>query len=526
MPKTLLLADDSVTIQKVVGLSFASEDVTLITVNNGDDALVRARETRPDVVLADVVMPGRNGYEVCSAIKSDPALRHIPVLLLTGTFEAFDEERAQRSGADGHVTKPFEAQALVEQVKALMAAAKPAAPAPVPDAPEPPAAIAAEAAVDDPGAFSFDAPAVAPAGPALETPEAEPAAPVSPAPDFFDDFDDTPAPVGEVSPAVEGAQSLDLDGVMAEHELELATVAEEEDAAATDPAQESFRGSPLFGPEPELPDVPAPALEAEDPALAGTAGGPEERSDGEDSSPRALPPADRDVLPETPDDDDFGFDQAPSLQAALAAPVPAGFFEQEDDEADAVLDPGRAEGYDLDLDADDDPLAAARGEAAAPELSAPTRPEPIAPEPFAWPAEEAAAGATPALPAEPPPGAEPASFASDDPFAETSDPLSTSAVGRAGAAAGTSVPVSTPTPTPAGAAEPGGPVPDLGPMLRERIHETLEKVAWEAFSDLSDTIVRQVVERVETVAWEVIPQLAETLIREEIRKLKDEAEES
>ena len=116
MPKTLLLADDSVTIQKVVGISFANEDVELLTVDNGDDAVAKARETRPDLVLADAVMPGKNGYEVCEAIKHDPSLRHIPVLLLTGTFETFDEERAQAVGIDGHITKPFEAQALVEQV--------------------------------------------------------------------------------------------------------------------------------------------------------------------------------------------------------------------------------------------------------------------------------------------------------------------------------------------------------------------------------------------------------------------------
>ena len=87
MPKTLLLADDSVTIQKVVGISFASEDVTLITVDNGDDALLKAREVRPDVILADVVMPGLNGYEVCEAINADPSLQHIPVLLLTGSLD-------------------------------------------------------------------------------------------------------------------------------------------------------------------------------------------------------------------------------------------------------------------------------------------------------------------------------------------------------------------------------------------------------------------------------------------------------
>ena len=121
MPKTLLLADDSVTIQKVVGISFANEDIVLLTVDNGDDAIARAREARPDVILADVVMPGKNGYDVCQAIKADPSLAHIPVLLLTGTFEAFDEQRAARVGADGHITKPFEAQALVDTVNGLLA---------------------------------------------------------------------------------------------------------------------------------------------------------------------------------------------------------------------------------------------------------------------------------------------------------------------------------------------------------------------------------------------------------------------
>jgi CheY-like chemotaxis protein len=121
MPKTLLLADDSVTIQKVVGISFANEDVVLLTVDNGDDAIARAREARPDLVLADVMMPGKDGYEVCEAIKTDRELRHVPVLLLSGTFEPFDEERARRAGADGHITKPFEAQALVDRVNELLA---------------------------------------------------------------------------------------------------------------------------------------------------------------------------------------------------------------------------------------------------------------------------------------------------------------------------------------------------------------------------------------------------------------------
>ena len=146
MPKTLLLADDSVTIQKVVGISFANEDVRLITVDNGDAAIARARQERPDVILADVVMPGKSGYEVCEAVKADPNLRHIPVLLLTGTFEAFDEARATRAGAAGHIAKPFESQVLVEQVKRLLAQSEaPRAAAPRTPAAAPPARAAAPA---------------------------------------------------------------------------------------------------------------------------------------------------------------------------------------------------------------------------------------------------------------------------------------------------------------------------------------------------------------------------------------------
>ena len=142
MPKTVLLADDSVTIQKVVGISFASEDITLVTVDNGDDAIAKARDVRPDVILADVVMPGKNGYEVCEAVKADPALRHVPVLLLTGTFEAFDEDRARAAGAAAHVAKPFEAQTLIEQVNRLLAESA-AAPSATASAPPAPAATAA-----------------------------------------------------------------------------------------------------------------------------------------------------------------------------------------------------------------------------------------------------------------------------------------------------------------------------------------------------------------------------------------------
>ncbi len=160
MPKTLLLADDSVTIQKVVGITFANEDVELVTAPNGDDALRKAKELKPDLVLADIGMPGLDGYELCAAIRSEPELASIPVLLLTGTFETYDEQRAAEVGASAYIAKPFEAQALIDQVYALLdgswqppvtapAAADEAPPNPVDQAPAKPGFEANGAEEDD-----------------------------------------------------------------------------------------------------------------------------------------------------------------------------------------------------------------------------------------------------------------------------------------------------------------------------------------------------------------------------------------
>jgi CheY-like chemotaxis protein len=120
MPKKILLADDSLTIQKVVELTFSDSGYELVCVSNGQKALERIQQDRPDLVLADVVMPEKNGYEVCEAIKSNPATARIPVILLSGTFEPFDRERAERIGADAIVSKPFDSQQLIAQVELLL----------------------------------------------------------------------------------------------------------------------------------------------------------------------------------------------------------------------------------------------------------------------------------------------------------------------------------------------------------------------------------------------------------------------
>jgi CheY-like chemotaxis protein len=206
MPKTLLLADDSVVIQKLVGLSFANQDVEIVATDNGDDAISMAREVVPDVVLADVVMPGSSGYDVCAAIKQDPALAHVPVLLLTGTFEAFDENRAESAGADGQITKPFEAQALVERVKEFMNR-----PAPAPE-PEPsPEVVSAEDDFFDPNITTLSPleAAAIPSDAASDAPMAQADATTDPG---VWDPSDTSASTLFGSPGEAADDDLDLDG--------------------------------------------------------------------------------------------------------------------------------------------------------------------------------------------------------------------------------------------------------------------------------------------------------------------------
>ena len=119
--RKLLLADDSVTIQKVIDLTFADEGVQVIAFGDGREAIAKIEEIAPDVVLADVFMPLMNGYEVCEYIKQHEKLKHIPVMLLVGSFEPFDEAEARRVGADDTLTKPFQSiRRLIDKVGALV----------------------------------------------------------------------------------------------------------------------------------------------------------------------------------------------------------------------------------------------------------------------------------------------------------------------------------------------------------------------------------------------------------------------
>jgi CheY-like chemotaxis protein len=121
MAKTLLLADDSVTIQRVIELTFAHEDVRVVAVADGKRAVEYISVERPDIVVADVGVAEVDGFGIVAHMKKSAALRDIPVLLLAGAFEPVDEGRVRASGCDGILVKPFEPQQLVGRVKELLA---------------------------------------------------------------------------------------------------------------------------------------------------------------------------------------------------------------------------------------------------------------------------------------------------------------------------------------------------------------------------------------------------------------------
>src|SRR5256885_2593912 len=118
--QTLLLADDSVTIQRVIELTFADEAITVVAVSDGDRAIERIEAAPPDIVLVDIGMPGRTGYEVAQHIKQSPRLAHIPVLLLAGAFEPVDQARVAEAGCDGVLAKPFEPSLVIDRVRELL----------------------------------------------------------------------------------------------------------------------------------------------------------------------------------------------------------------------------------------------------------------------------------------------------------------------------------------------------------------------------------------------------------------------
>jgi CheY-like chemotaxis protein len=120
MPKKLLLAEDSLTIRKVFELALSRSDIAITAVDNGEDAVRLAGEIFPDLVVADLTLPGKNGFAVAAELRAMEKTEKIPVLILSGTMVPLDEARFKASGARGVLFKPFESRELLESIERLL----------------------------------------------------------------------------------------------------------------------------------------------------------------------------------------------------------------------------------------------------------------------------------------------------------------------------------------------------------------------------------------------------------------------
>jgi len=270
MRRRILLADDSVTIQKVIELTFLDEDYEVKAVSNGDEAIAALPQVNPDFVIADVHMPGANGYEVCR--RSKELRPDMPVLLLVGTFEPFDEGQARAVGADSFLKKPFDSQELLQRVEDLIASRSPAASpatAPaggdllsMPSLSEP----SAPAAATDWGSFQLEpSPAPPPADP-FPAPTPFPLEEDRPFPAYGESsFDDSPFKLDEEPPLESALSPVDESALlpagepMFELDATLDTSFEAEPPASFDAP--SFEAPSFATPSFETPSFEPPAYE-------------------------------------------------------------------------------------------------------------------------------------------------------------------------------------------------------------------------------------------------------------------------
>lgn len=150
MPSTVLAVDDSVTMRKVLEITFAGPEFRVVTANSADAALQKLKSDRPDVVIADVSLDPKTGYDLCKAIKQ--ASPGTPVLILSSKQNPFDAGKGSAAQADDHLDKPFDTQMMIDKVKKLLgskgevkAPAQPQAQAPAQPQPQPQAAAPAPA---------------------------------------------------------------------------------------------------------------------------------------------------------------------------------------------------------------------------------------------------------------------------------------------------------------------------------------------------------------------------------------------
>lgn len=583
MAKKILLADDSITIQKVVELTFSDGDYEVIATNNGAKAIQKLSEFRPDIILSDIIMPEKNGYEVCEFVKSHPEYRDIPVILLTGTFEPFDPDRAEKAGCDAVVTKPFESQSLVHKVEELIQQSQSsasfgagaeggAAPFEEPEPEIPTGATASEPQPWAGAAFDF-ATTEAPPPPPETTPFAEPPPPPPPS-DSASPFDDSSARLralfGGEAPPAEAEFRTHGDDVFGAGEASEAPAAEmpfEEPQAAAPEAQPEapfeepgpvpYSGDTRAFPrmsmeeleqmassapaeEPPAPEPPPPPAEYAGETRAFPRLTLDKLAEGVAPEPEPVPPP-AEYAGETKAFPKFSFDDLSAMEPPVPPPTieqpPLADFSGVVHPPEEPIAPPQLEPTSFEPAAEAESAVLHEGAFEPPPVEAPAPPAPdlFAEQPFEepapeLPAEEPAAAAAEEQPWEAP-AAEPASAAwspsafgaPEPPPLDTpfSEPAEEASEEPAAVASSESAAWS---PTAPPSIQPVA-VPGVG-----RIEPVSMPVSGEAaLSDEQiEKIARRVVELmserlIRDIAWEVIPDLAETIVKDRIRELENEA---
>lgn len=470
MRKKLLLADDSITIQKVVELTFPSDEFEVVTAGNGRLAVDKALAFLPDIVLCDVIMPQLDGYQVCEALRGSPQLAKVPILLLNGAFEPYDAERAKSVGALGNVSKPFDPPALVARVKEIL---------------------------NERSTAAFERPSLDALGVAAEVLDeaktvdaAIPAATV-PHEYTYDETETHPVSTVEVPLDVRemAARSLSLDApVFAPTEPEVLTGEEPADFAETLHGPLDADAPPVVAEEAPAPAEEVEAIEEIEPVAA----------TGEFEAP-ALPmpsPADTEPVREEPMEFDAEPPEAPEIPAALPPTLPPTLPPVAAPVAAAPIVHEFSGVHEFDPEELDTPVAqtAETAPVSEPEeMSLPAELPAAEPMPMPAPAPAAAIGLPAPAPAPAPvPAPAPAPVPAPAPALQTAPPVAPPQA-----------------PAPAAAAMPSSEVAVPVDMVQQ--------IAQRVISQVSERVIRE-------IAWDVIPGLAEKLVRAEIERIKARAE--
>ena len=119
-PVNILIADDEPYIVRSLSYILQREGIPFDVATDGQQAIEKARKLKPKVLFLDIMMPQRSGFEVCSMIKKDPALRSIHIIMLTAKGQEDDKQKSREAGADEYITKPFSPRQVLERVKEIL----------------------------------------------------------------------------------------------------------------------------------------------------------------------------------------------------------------------------------------------------------------------------------------------------------------------------------------------------------------------------------------------------------------------